>query len=250
MIESFFGNLTLYSGVISTSVVAGGLIPLALAWTRKQLHLLLSFSAGLMLGATLIHLLPASFELMGKEAPLWALAGFLFLYVFEKFVTVHICEALECEVHTMGIAAIIGISAHALTDGIALGSGLLVEKLGFVVFLTIFFHKLPEAFALTAILLHEDHDRAKIVFFNLVLIAMVPLGALLVRWFADVGDTRLLGMALAFSGGTFLHISLSDLLPDVHKHAERRYPIFISFLVGLGTMLALDHFLQEGGMHF
>ena len=247
--ESYLGNLTLYSGMISTSVVAGGIVPLFLAWTRKHLHTLLSFSAGLMLGATLIHLLPASFELMGKEAPIWVLTGFLFLYIFEKFVTVHICEALECEVHTIGISAVVGISAHALSDGIALGSGLLVRELGLVVFLTIFFHKLPEAFALTTILLHETHDRLKIVFFNLILIAMVPVGALLVHWFAGAGSTRFAGTALAFSAGTFLHISLSDLLPDVHKNAERRTPIFVAFLAGLGVMFLLEQVLHHGGLN-
>lgn len=246
--ESFLGNLALYSGMISTSVVAGGIVPLLLSWTRERLPLFLSFSAGLMLGATLIHLLPASFELMGKEAPFWVLAGFLFLYLFEKFVTVHICEALDCEVHTMGIAAIVGISAHALTDGIALGSGLLVSRLGFVVFLTIFFHKLPEAFALTTILLHETQGKYRIVFFNLLLIAMVPVGALLVRFFIGPDNLRFVGLALAFSAGTFLHISLSDLLPEVHKYAERRQLIFVAFLTGLGAMFLLERLLHHGGL--
>src|SRR5262249_13741546 len=148
-----------------------------------------------------------AFELTGKEAPVYVLAGFLFLYLFEKFVTVHICEALECEVHqTVGIAAAVGISAHALSDGVALGSGLLVSELGFVVFLTIFFHKLPEAIALTTVLLHEKHGKARIIVFNLIVIAMVPIGALLVHLFAGSGNVRFAGMALAFSAGTFLHI--------------------------------------------
>ena len=246
--DTFIDKLTVYSGIISTSVVAGGLIPMALSKTRQHLHLLLSFSAGLMLGATLIHLLPESFELMGKEAPFWVLLGFLFLYAFEKFVTVHICEALECEVHTMGIAAIVGISAHALTDGIALGSGLLVNKLGFVVFLTIFFHKLPEAFALTTILIHAEHGRSRIILFNLLLMAMVPAGALIVYLVIGTGNLHFTGMALAFSAGTFLHISLSDLLPEVHKHVDRRYPIFLSFLIGLGVMYLLHQVLEHGGI--
>lgn len=245
--ESFWSNLSVYSGVISTSVVAGGVIPLFLSWTRKQLHLLLALSAGLMLGATLIHLLPAAFDLMGKRATVWVLAGFLFLYVFEKFVTAHICEVFECEVHAMGISAVIGISAHALTDGIALGSGLLVSQLGFVVFLTIFFHKLPEAFALTTILLHEKQKRSRIVLMNLLLIAMVPVGALLVRGLVGADNLRFTGMALAFSAGTFLHISLSDLLPHVHEHAEKRYPIYISFLMGLLMMVLLHRALDHGG---
>jgi zinc and cadmium transporter len=187
---------------------------------------------------------------MGKSAPFWVLAGFLVLYLFEKFVTVHICEALECEVHAMGISAVIGISAHALTDGIALGSGLLVSQLGFVVFLTIFFHKLPEAFVLTTILLHESQGKIRIIALNLLLIAMVPLGALLVHGLIGANNVRFAGMALAFSAGTFLHISLSDLLPHVHEHAERQYPIYISFLAGLLAMFLLDRGLHHGGLLF
>lgn len=234
--------------MITAAVVAGGILPIFLAWTRSQLHRLLSFSAGLMLGATLIHLLPASFELIGKEAPLWVLGGFFILFVFEKFLTVHICELLECEVHSMGIAAVIGISAHALSDGIALGSGLLVPQLGFIVFITIFFHKLPEAIALTTILLHENQSRVRIVLFNLLLIAMVPLGAGLVHFVTGTGNLRLAGIALAFSAGTFLHISLSDLLPHAHEHAEKPSHIFIPFVLGLASMVLLEVVLHHSGL--
>src|SRR3990167_9177006 len=114
--ETFLGQLGLYTGVLSASVIAGGVLPVFFEKIRRHLPTFLSFSAGVMLGTTLIHLLPEAFELIGKEASYWVLWGFLFLYIFERFVTVHICEALECEVHTVGIAAIVGISAHALTD--------------------------------------------------------------------------------------------------------------------------------------
>jgi zinc and cadmium transporter len=244
----FFNNLLLYSGMISASVVVGGIIPSFISWTRKQLHLLLSLSAGLMIGATFLHLLPDSIELIGREAPVWALAGFLFLYLIERFVTVHVCEAMDCEVHPMGIAAVVGISMHALTDGIALGSGLLVNGLGFIVFLTIFFHKLPEAFALTTILLHETKSRGRIIFFNILLIAMVPLGALLVYGFAGANNPKLAGIALAFSAGTFLHISLSDLLPDIHRHTDRPHRVCLCFLIGLAVMFFLNILFQHGGL--
>lgn len=232
--------------MISASVVVGGIVPLFLAWVRRYLHLFLSFSAGLMLGATVIHLLPASLELIGHEASLWVLAGFLFLYIFQKFLTVHLCEILECRVHKLGISAGIGICVHSLTDGIALGSGLLVKELGFVVFLTIFFHKLPEAFALTTILLHEKHSQAKIIIMNLILICMVPLGALLVHLGSGIGDIHLAGAALAFSAGTFLHVALSDLLPHVHEHAEKQVPIVMSFLTGLAGMFLLEVVVEHG----
>jgi len=243
-VSPYWENLSVYSGMISASVVVGGIVPLFLGWVRRYLHLFLSFSAGLMLGATVIHLLPASIELIGHRASLWTLAGFIFLYIFQKFLTVHLCEILECRVHKLGISAGIGICVHSLTDGIALGCGLLVKELGFVVFLTIFFHKLPEAFALTTILLHEEHSRAKIVAMNLVLILMVPLGALLVRSWTGMGETEVAGAALAFSAGTFLHVSLSDLLPHVHEHAERQVPIVVSFLAGLAGMFFIERALH------
>lgn len=244
--ENFLTPLLLYSGVLAGAVVTGGMIPLYFKKTREHLHFLLSFSAGLMLGAAFIHLLPESFALMGVAASYWALAGFLFLYAFERFVTVHICEALDCEVHTVGIAAIVGLSAHALGDGIALGSSLLVSKLGLIVLVTIFFHKLPEAFSLTSILLHAEHGKMRIVLFNLLLILMVPLGGFLIHWMTDGVDSLMVGRALAFSAGTFFHISVSDLLPEVHQHPEKRYGIFASFVVGLLLMYVLKVVMGEG----
>lgn len=241
---SFWSSLLLYSVMIAASVVVGSLIPYLLKWKKVSLHFVLSFSAGLMLGATLIHLLPESFEIVGKTASLWTLAGFLLLYLFQKFFTVHLCDMLECEVHSLGVAAIVGISIHSLTDGVAMGSGLLLPEIGFVVFLTIFFHKLPEAFSLTAILLHEKHARARILFFNFLIIAMVPIGASLVHWIIPPGNNHLAGIALAFAAGTFLHISLSDLLPHVHEHAERQWPVVLSFGVGLGLMFLLEHIIH------
>ncbi len=248
--QSFWNNLLLYSGLISVSVVIGGVVPLFLSQVRRHLHFLLALSAGLMLGATLIHLLPASFELIGKQASLWVLIGFLFLNLFEKFVTVHICQTIECEIHPMGMAAVVGLSAHALTDGIALGSGLLVTKLGFVVFLTILFHKLPEAFAFTTILLHEKQRKAKILFYNLLLIAMVPVGAILVHFLAGPDNSHFTGIVLGLSAGTFLHISLSDLLPHLHEHGERQSVLFVSFLIGIGLMYLLDLMVHHGGLAF
>ena len=55
------------------------------------------------------------------------------------------------------------------------------------------------------------------------------------------------GNALAFSAGTFLHVSLSDLLPHVHEHAEKQAPIVVSFVLGLVSMYAVVRFVEAGG---
>ncbi len=240
----FLNNLFLYSILMLGAVVVGAALPLIRRINQTRIPLLLSLSAGLMLGSSFIHLIPESFELIGKLASLYVLLGLLFLYFFEKFITVHICETDHCEVHKkLGMSAFIGLFLHAMTDGIALGVGVLVPHLGFVVFLAIFFHKSMEAFSLTSVLLHEHKTTSEIILANGALLMAVPIGAL-ISFFCVGGDNpHLSGIALAFSAGTFLHVSLSDLLPEVHRHSNLKNQAFIFFTLGLALMFLLAKYL-------
>jgi zinc and cadmium transporter len=244
---SFAGQIGLYTSFMLGAVFFGGILPLSRQWDKALLPLLLSLSAGLMLGTCFLHLMPESFELIGGQASAYVLAGLLFLYAFEKFITVHICEIEtdHCEVHKkLGTSAFIGLFLHALTDGIALGVGLLVPKLGFIVFLAIFFHKTMEAFSLTSILLHEDKSTGKIVLANAALLAAIPIGALFSFWVVGGNNPQMAGIALAFSAGTFLHVSLSDLLPEVHRHSHLKNQAFGFFTLGLLLMFLLEKYLH------
>ena len=71
---------------------------------------------------------------------------------------------------------------------------------------------------------------------NLCFALMCPLGAVLfviglARW--GHMDSSLLGMALGFSAGTFLCISLSDLLPEVQFHQHDRFKLSAALLLGV-----------------
>jgi zinc and cadmium transporter len=161
----------------------------------------------------------------------------------ERFITVHICEGIDCEVHKLGVSAFIGIALHSLIDGIALGSGLLVPGLGFVVFMAIVGHKAPEVFSLTTVLLHGEMGKSKIALVNGIIWLMVPLGALLAYAFLRDQDPGWIGKALGFSAGTFLHISLSDLLPETHKHGASKVLTSLLLLAGLLLMWLLEYHL-------
>ncbi|MBL7684665.1 MAG: ZIP family metal transporter, partial [Deltaproteobacteria bacterium] len=176
----------------------------------------------------------------------YVLLGMLFLYTFEKFITVHICETDHCEVHKkLGISAFIGLFLHALTDGIALGVGLLLPKLGLIVFIAIFFHKTMEAFALTSVLMHAHQPKSKIFLANGLLLAAIPLGASLPLLSFGTNNNHMAGIALAFSAGTFLHVSLSDLLPEVHRHSKLKNPAFVCFILGLLVMFLLERYAHH-----
>lgn len=239
----FFQNLGIYSGFMALAVFLGGIVPLFRQWNRQRLPLILSFSAGLLLGSAFFHLIPEGFAATGASLGFWVLGGFLFLYFVEHFITVHICEGIDCEVHKLGISTFIGIALHSLIDGIALGSGLLVPGLGFVVFMAIVGHKAPEVFSLTTVLLHGPMSKGKIALINLFIWAMIPAGAILAYSLLRNQPPLWIGKALGFSAGTFLHISLSDLLPEVHRQGISKALAFLLLLAGLLLMWLLEYHL-------
>lgn len=238
---SFLPSLGLFTGIIAFAIMIGGILPTLKDWHRDRLPTILSLGAGIMLGSAFFHLLPEAVEVLGRNVGIYVLTGFLFLYFIEKFITVHICEIFDCEVHHLGIAAFIGIAIHSLTNGIALGSGIMTPGLGFVVFLAISAHKTPEAFSLTSVLLQSGIKKSKIFLVHTFTLLMIPLGAFLAFLLIKPGNTALMAKSIAFSAGTFIHISLSDLLPEVHKHSHSKVLNFFAFVLGLFIMWVLEN---------
>ncbi len=257
-------SLSLYTFAILGGAVGGGVLPLVGPMRRSDL--LISFSGGVMLGAAFFHMLPEAVQLGGVGTLPAAMLGFLTLYLLERFVLIHICaepgmnEALSnrtvhhphdhpghvhgdehgCEVHTLGLAAWIGMSIHTMVDGFALGAANHEEGLGVLVFIAILAHKIPSSFSLSAILRAEGYGRGKAVLMNATFALMVPAGALLYWGLSRVvAVTAFTAYALAFSGGTFLHLSLSDILPDLHRRSGSKWRLTGALLAGLALMWSL-----------
>jgi zinc and cadmium transporter len=265
------GALTAYTGAILLGALAGGALPLFASVRRSDL--LLSFSAGVMLGAAFFHMLPEAVERGGTAVVPFVVVGFLLLYLLERFVLVHVCaepgpnrrlstagaplphhpderdhehhgqadpDGTGCEVHTLGIAAWLGLSAHTLVDGFALAAASVTAELGLLVFLAILAHKVPNAFSLSTILLSEGYSRGRAVAMNAAFALMVPLGAGVYVVLRDaVHVERFTALALAASAGTFLHLSLSDILPDLHRRGATRWRLSAALVAGVAVMAAL-----------
>jgi zinc and cadmium transporter len=271
------GTLSVYTGAILLGALAGGALPLFASVRRSDL--LLSFSAGAMLGAAFFHMLPEAVDRGGSAVVPFVVLGFLLLYLLERFVLVHVCaepgpnrrlstagaplphhahehdhdhrgqadpDGTGCDVHTLGVAAWIGMSAHTVVDGFALGAASVNPQLGVLVFIAILAHKVPNSFSLSAILLSEGYSRGKAVAMNAAFAVMVPLGAglyVVLRELAQV--ERFTALALAASAGTFLHLSLSDILPDLHRRGASRWRLSAALVVGVAVMGALALFRHE-----
>jgi zinc and cadmium transporter len=256
--------LGFYTLAILGGALAGGALPLVGRWSRSDA--LLSFSAGVMLGASFFHMLPEAVEGAGRAALPFVAVGFLVLFLMERFVLVHACaepgpngaeleagaqgtaaphahvhgDGTGCEVHTLGLAAFVGLSLHTLIDGFALGASSARAELGMLVFLAILAHKIPNAFSLSAILRHEGYSRTKALVMNAAFALTIPLGAGLYLLLRDLVRTEAFtSFALAASAGTFLHLAFSDILPDVHRRNGARLSHGLALLAGLGAMWAL-----------
>ena len=265
--------LAFYAGAILVAALAGGALPLMGSVRRNDAFL--SFSAGVMLGAAFFHMLPEAVESAGMASVPFVLLGFLFLFLLERFVLVHVCaepgpalelatgaqapaphphahvqgepcEGTGCTVHTVGLAAFVGLSLHTMIDGFALGAASTDRALGFLVFLAILAHKVPSSFSLSAILRAEGYSRSRALAMNAAFSLTVPLGAALYLVLRDLLHTeRFTAYALAASSGTFLHLALSDILPDLHRRGESKLKLSLALLVGVVIMWALRFVTHE-----
>ncbi|KAI9057486.1 Zinc/iron permease [Trametes sanguinea] len=131
----------------------------------------------------------------------------------------------------------LGLVVHALADGLALGSASLSESasepssegsiaptgLSIVVFLALVVHKAPTALALTTSLLSTSLPHAQCRKHLAIFSAATPVGTLLSYWllsfFGADSHGRLPGIAMVFSGGSFLYVA-TVLQPSLtHSHS-------------------------------
>jgi zinc and cadmium transporter len=227
--------------VIFISLI-GGFLPLLRKLSQRALALLLSFSAGVLLGAVFFHMLPEIGRVLTATIGWPILAGFLLIFVMERFVFVHACEEFDCDIHQMGIPAFLGISLHSLLDGVALGAGLLLPELGPVVLLAVIIHKMPDGISISSILLSAGWGRRQVGLLTLLFSLTTPIGAIVSYLFFRTLSPENIAIAIGISAGTFLAIATADILPQVHR-IEQRNPMTLVFLaVGLlvswmGTLL-------------
>lgn len=236
----FVGPILFYGLLSVLLTLLGGVIPLVRPWKEDHLHSFVSFSAGVLMATAFLHLLPDAIRLgEPRLIGLGILSSFLVLFILEKFIMIHPCEETHCDYHTMGIAAFIGMLVHTFFDGFALGASFFVPGLGVVVFFAIMAHKIPSSFALASVLKKGKWSGRRIVLFIFLFGLTIPLGALASLTLLKQIGGHAVGMALALSLGTFLYISTSDFLPEVHRSLERRFNNLASFMLGIVLMSLL-----------
>src|SRR5262245_35986458 len=81
-------SLTFYLPTVIFISLVGGFLPLLRELSQKALALLLSFSAGVLLGAVFFHMLPETGRVLSDNMGWPILTGFLLIFVMVWFVFV------------------------------------------------------------------------------------------------------------------------------------------------------------------
>ncbi|KAF5395051.1 Zinc transporter ZIP9-B [Paragonimus heterotremus] len=121
--------------------------------------------------------------------------------------------------------ATLGLVFHSFADGLALGAAFAVDQiqLELILFVAIILHKVPAAFGLCCYLIHEGFPRDRIRVHLLIFAAASPLAALMTYCYLVWPSTSMAtgssiaktGFALLLSGGTFLYVAASHILPEL-----------------------------------
>ena len=129
--------------------------------------------------------------------------------------------------------------------------GHLAALAGLGTFLVIFLHKPFDAMTITTLMTVGAWSNPAKHFVNGLFALMIPVGVILFYLgLSQVGEgTHLVAYALAFSAGTFLCISMSDLLPELQFHAHDRIALSASLILGLAVAWGIGIVETQGHGH-
>jgi zinc and cadmium transporter len=227
--------LSLLLGLTAAAAnVVGGAIIVQRHWEHAYLKYFVALGAGFMLATALVEVFPASLQLRGKDAAFLVLLGYLIIHFFEHTVTphFHFGEETHKEQFThghRGYSVLIGLVIHTFFDGIAIASGFLVSNsLGWIIFVAIFLHKIPEGFTVASVMLASGQSRR---------IAWGASALLGVATFAGVLTMAVLHREVSFglplSAGVTIYVAASDLIPEVNREPGAKVALVVFLGVGL-----------------
>lgn len=214
----------------------------------------LSGSAGIMLAATVLGLLPASFDYNHFAQTIAGIIfGVIVMAALDKYVP-HIHATFvenkktdASKVHTSLLAKssvliITAITLHNIPEGIAVGFALQEPEsnLGVSLAGAILIHNIPEGLAVALPLLASKMSFAKVFMWTSLTGILEILGALAAYALGTALEPVLAGM-LAFAAGAMLYVVVDEMIPAAHIEGETKSSL--SFLAAFVFMTTIMHFL-------
>ena len=196
----------------------GGYLLVRRSPSARALRYFVALGAGFMLAAAILEMLPEAFRLNNRWAAPLVLAGYVGVHLLEHSLVPHFHFGEETHHHEFlsagrSYSVLLGLATHTFFDGIAIGSGFVLSSwLGWMLFVAVFLHKLPEGFTVASVMLASGQGRRAALNSSLFLGATTLLGVLAINlrpgWVMA---------GLPLSAGVTMYVAATDLVPEVNR---------------------------------
>ncbi|MDO8601294.1 MAG: ZIP family metal transporter [bacterium] len=216
----------LFSLAAFFSTLCGGLLAVRF---KDKLHLIMSFTAGVLLGVVSFDIFPEivsqlkekNFEIMGPMIAL--VAGFLLFHTLEKVIVIHHAHETEYADHkhpSVGKLSALALAGHSFMDGVGIGLGFQVDPaVGLLVAIAVISHDFTDGMNTVTLMISNNNSVNDAKKF-LLLTAITPILGALSTLFFEL-PPYFLTLYLGVFAGFLLYIGASDILPEAHsKHSS------------------------------
>lgn len=204
------------------STFVGGLVGLKY---RDHLHLILGFTAGVLLGVVSFDVLPEIIRMVGSLHidpihPMIALVlGFLSFHILEKVLLIHHEHEHSYGEHkhpSVGVASALALSGHSFLDGVGIGLGFQVSPaIGILIGVAVIAHDFSDGLNTVSLaLVNKNTPKRSLILLGIDAIAPI-FGAMSTLLFT-IPDNYLV-LYLGFFAGFLLYIGASEILPEAHS---------------------------------
>jgi len=249
--------VTLFYIIIATAV--GGLASVAIAATltitllSRVVKNLVSLSAGVLLGTSLLHVMPEAFESQASPHALFAtlLGGLLFFWLLEKaelYRHVHHHEGDGHDHHHHfdaqqagrgGLSVLVGDGVHNFCDGVIIAAAFIADpRLGVVTALAVAAHEIPQEAGDFIVLLNAGFSRRKALMFNALSGLAAVAGGVFGYFLVGPWETALPYLLVAASS-SFIYVAVADLLPQLQQRLSWRETMVQVLWLGAGLSLVI-----------
>jgi zinc and cadmium transporter len=213
---------------------------------NKILLILVSLSAGALMGGALLHLLPEAVEKAEEthiDIFIIVLFGFILFFLIEKVLHWRHCHKGKCDVHTFHYMNLIGDSVHNFIDGLILAASFVVStELGLTTTLAIAAHEIPQEIGDFGVLIYGGFEKKKAIILNFCVALTIVLGGI-IGYFISKATEQAVVFLLPFAAGGFIYIAATDLVPEIKKeiNIKKSMATLAVFIIGILIMWIIKY---------
>lgn len=208
---------------------------------KKILFILVSFSAGALLGGAVFHLIPEAVEEIGfgKKMGFSFLGGIVVFFILEKFIRWRHCHVPTSDQHphAFGYMNLVGDAFHNFIDGMIIAASYLISiPLGIATTWAVVFHEIPQEISDFGVLLYAGFSKGRALLLNFLTAFFAIFGCLVTFLLSRFIENFSL-LLVPFAAAGFVYIAGSDLIPELHRETNFKKSLIQLFFLVLGIFL-------------